>query len=53
MYGDTLLGVDEIPPYSASAAEGRIIFMILQKTYIGPLRGRSLFVGILEGCDER
>ena len=51
--GTPSLALMKIPPYSASSAEDRTIFMILQRTYIGPLRGGSLFFGILEGCNER
>ena len=51
--GTPSLALMKITPYSASAAEDRTIFMILQRTYIGPFRGGSLFWGILEGCDER
>ena len=49
--GTPSLALMKILPYSASAAEDRTIFMILQTTYIGPLRGGSLFFGVLEGCD--
>ena len=41
--GTPSLALIKVPPYSASAAEDRTIFMILQRTYIGPLRGGSLF----------
>ena len=51
--GTPSLALMKIPPYSASAAEDRTIFIIMQRTYIGPFRGGSLFFGILEGCDER
>ena len=43
----------KIPPYSASSADDRTIFIILQRTKIGPFRGGSWCFGILDECDER